>query len=455
MSESRNMQRSMKLLLSALLFTLAGFAWAHQESAVQAFSAGPPNSRTGAPGETTCAACHNAFALNSGPGMLKITGVPDTYEAGGEYIITISINQVNPPASVRYGFQVTAIDDRGRSAGLFGLTDTTATPGTQLRTALVNGNTRNYVAHTATGSATPTSMTEQREWSFRWAAPSSVVGRVTFYVAGNRANGAGTNQGDYIYTLSKSLTPAQPALTAISVSAATYNPATPLTPEGVVAVFGTQLATRTASAEDTDPNTPGIQLPTRLAGTSVRVRDAVGTERFAPLLFVSQTQVNYLIPVGTVPGVAVVSILDENFTVSGASIQIAGVGPGIFTFDSTGSGVANGYLIRQRGTVQTFESIAQLNGSVWSPLPIDLGPETDQLFLVLFGSGWRNRQTATSVTATIGSVAGEVLYAGPQGGFVGVDQVNIRIPRTVTSGNAEVELTVDGARSNRVLINFK
>jgi uncharacterized protein (TIGR03437 family) len=40
-------------------------------------------------------------------------------------------------------------------------------------------------------------------------------------------------------------------------------------------------------------------LPTELAG--VRVRDALGVERLAPLFFVSPSQINYLMPAGAAP----------------------------------------------------------------------------------------------------------------------------------------------------------
>ena len=49
-----------------------------------------------------------------------------------------------------------------------------------------------------------------------------------------------------------------------------------------------------------------------------------------------------------------------------------------------------------------------------------------------------------------------VEYAGVQGEFIGLDQVNVKLPRTLI-GRSEVEvmINVDGRLSNTVKINIK
>jgi len=88
--------------------------------------------------------------------------------------------------------------------------------------------------------------------------------------------------------------------------------------------------------------------------------------------------------------------------------------------------------------------------------PIELGPETDQVFLILFGTGVRWRSALTRVIATINGVSAEVLFAGQQG-FVGLDQINLRIPRSLKGVNRDVDvlLTVDGVAANTVKLNIK
>jgi uncharacterized protein (TIGR03437 family) len=83
-----------------------------------------------------------------------------------------------------------------------------------------------------------------------------------------------------------------------------------------------------------------------------------------------------------------------------------------------------------------------------------MGDATDQLYLLLFGTGFRNHSSA--VTATIGGTSANVLYAGAQGTFAGLDQANVRVPSTLAgSGGVNVVLTVDGKTANTVTINVK
>jgi uncharacterized protein (TIGR03437 family) len=86
-------------------------------------------------------------------------------------------------------------------------------------------------------------------------------------------------------------------------------------------------------------------------------------------------------------------------------------------------------------------------------VPINLGPESDRVFLVLFGTGLRK---AANVTATIGGVViTEGIFSGAQSQFAGLDQVNIPLPRTLIGrGVVDVVLTVDGQPSNVVQINI-
>ncbi len=75
------------------------------------------------------------------------------------------------------------------------------------------------------------------------------------------------------------------------------------------------------------------------------------------------------------------------------------------------------------------------------------------MVLLLFGTGFRGRSGA--VRATIGGENAEVLFAGPQGDFVGLDQINVRLPRSLSGrGGVTVTLTVDGKTANSVTIRI-
>ena len=50
----------------------------------------------------------------------------------------------------------------------------------------------------------------------------------------------------------------------------------------------------------------------------------------------------------------------------------------------------------------------------------------------------------------------EVLYVGTQGGFVGLDQANLRLPRSLLGrGEVNVALSVDGIFANVVTVSVK
>ena len=107
---------------------------------------------------------------------------------------------------------------------------------------------------------------------------------------------------------------------------------------------------------------------------------------------------------------------------------------------------------------QQFEPVArfdqQQNQVV--PIPIDFGRPTDQLFLIMYGAGVRFASSLANVTMQIGGATAQVLYAGPQGGFVGLDQLNVALPRALAGrGTVDIALMVDRQAANIVQATFK
>jgi uncharacterized protein (TIGR03437 family) len=74
----------------------------------------------------------------------------------------------------------------------------------------------------------------------------------------------------------------------------------------------------------------------------------------------------------------------------------------------------------------------------------------------LYGTGIRGRGRLDSAACTVGGAAAPVLYAGPQGGFAGLDQVNVLLPRSLRgSGSVAVRLSVDGLAANPLELNIR
>ncbi len=253
-------------------------------------------------------------------------------------------------------------------------------------------------------------------------------------------------------------TPGSVTIGVANVSAASFA-AGELAADQIVAGFGSTLATMTAFGTDTDPVAPGIQLPTSLEGTTVSVRDSLGVSRLAPLFFVSFGQVNYLMPSGTALGPATVTVTNGGGLMSIGNVTIVTVAPGIFTVNSSGSGLPAALALRFRGTAQSFEPIVRFDTALnaFVPVPIDLGPDGDQVFLLLFGTGWRGATGAQNNSVTINGVdATPGLFLGPQGSLVGLDQANVLIPRSLAgSGDVGLVLTAAGKNSNMIRITIQ
>ncbi|MFN0124735.1 MAG: hypothetical protein ACKV2V_29885, partial [Blastocatellia bacterium] len=262
------------------------------------------------------------------------------------------------------------------------------------------------------------------------------------------------NSGGGVDMFLTKINPNQNVAAFVTVSAASYR-ADQLAPEAIVAGFGVSLSTGPFEGTDTDPNTDGIQLPTTLGGTTVNVRDSNGVTRPAPLFFVSPGQINYQMPTGTASGRASITVNGAGAAILGAGVvNMAATGPGLFTANALGSGAPAGYAIRVKTNgQQTFESIA----SGATPIEIDMGPAGEQIFLVLFGTGIRGRLAQGNVQVSYFSgstfvAASGVEFADRQGFLIGLDQINLILPRTLVGrGELDVVIRVAGATSTEDL----
>jgi uncharacterized protein (TIGR03437 family) len=89
-------------------------------------------------------------------------------------------------------------------------------------------------------------------------------------------------------------------------------------------------------------------------------------------------------------------------------------------------------------------------------MPLRASAADEQVFLVLFGSGWRGHGNLNEVKACSSGGLLPVEYAGSQGGFAVLDQINLRLPSTLSvRGEQEVIITVADRAANPVKINLK
>ncbi|MFN0120104.1 MAG: MBG domain-containing protein [Blastocatellia bacterium] len=225
--------------------------------------------------------------------------------------------------------------------------------------------------------------------------------------------------------------------------------------DSIVAGFSLGLTNLSESATTTP-------LPQTLAGLQVKFRDVAGAEYFAALIYASGTQVNFVVPRNLRTGTAIVRVYNGEIEVAASSIEIVNVTPSIYSANASGVGPAAALLLRARSNgTQLYEATFSYdNGtSQFVNRTIDLsgpgGGLTEEVYLILFGTGFRNLSNAGSVRVTLGTIDGEVVYAGAQPDFVGLDQINVKLPASLAgAGVVTVTVTIDGVTANTTQLRF-
>lgn len=214
-----------------------------------------------------------------------------------------------------------------------------------------------------------------------------------------------------------------------------------LAADSMVAAFGANLAVRTVQNDV-------LPLPIDLAGTKVTVNGVP-----APLFFVSAGQINLAIPASVEPGPATIIASNPNGSYALGVVEIVPSAPALFSADSTGTGDA--------AAQATPDGITYQN----SPFDVTVGGKPN--ILVMYGTGIRHavaadpndgNGVAEACNVTIGGLPATVLYAGAQGVFFGLDQMNVILPQGLAgSGPRRVEIvvSVNGVEANRVTIAIK
>ena|GEM_PF-1139661 len=230
-----------------------------------------------------------------------------------------------------------------------------------------------------------------------------------------------------------------------AVSAAAYR-GEGLAADSLASLFGVQIASR-------DQLAVNLPLPLQLAGRRVQVTDSQSVRREAKLLFVSPSQINFLVPADVAEGTARIDVVDGfRIPLASGRTQIRRVAPALFSADASGSGVAAALWVEtdERGRQTVAPAFACESGRcVERRLRSSAGAA-----LVLFGSGIRGRAELSAVRVLFGSRPGRVLYAGDQSQFEGLDQINVEPPPDL-AGAVDVVVQIDGLTSNAVRVMFE
>ncbi|MBN8730189.1 MAG: hypothetical protein J0L64_06570 [Acidobacteria bacterium] len=202
----------------------------------------------------------------------------------------------------------------------------------------------------------------------------------------------------------------------------------------------------------------GLSAEAGASQSSLTLIDASGAGHTPVVLYASGNQLNIVVPADIVSGPATLVAERGEGTLAYGRVNIQLVAPGIFSAGSGGRGPAAALVrvVRPDGTQESHLAAECKADGECRAIPIALGPEGSVAVLELYGTGIRGRSALHGVTCTIGDTAVPVLYAGAQGGFTGLDQVNVQLPRSLSdSGLLNVQLSVDGLAANPVQVSIR
>lgn len=173
--------------------------------------------------------------------------------------------------------------------------------------------------------------------------------------------------------------------------------------------------------------------------------------REAPVFYADSRQINFQIPAETEEGPASFLVLVDDVPSDLVTTQVGGLAPGIFPIEEAIAGPNRGAIQNQDFTLNT---------------PTNPAAPSSVLIVYMTGMGELNPPLATgepastsphslvvgSVEATVGGLPAVVEFAGGSPGFVGLVQVNVKLP-ALPAGEHEIVITVDGIEANRVQVS--
>jgi hypothetical protein len=137
--------------------------------------------------------------LNNPRRELSIEGIPENYQPGKTYPLTL---RFSPPAESA-GFELSVRFSEGDRAGAQAGRLSGAGDWVKIIIGRVDGSKISETsASNATQYAVQTAARNQAGWTVHWTAPDPAHGQVVFHVAANAGNGDDSPFGDFIYTTS-------------------------------------------------------------------------------------------------------------------------------------------------------------------------------------------------------------------------------------------------------------
>jgi uncharacterized protein (TIGR03437 family) len=214
------------------------------------------------------------------------------------------------------------------------------------------------------------------------------------------------------------------------VNASDYAPG-PFAPNSIVSIFGVELSYRVEGLTTHD------RLPDNLADVRVYVANYP-----VPLIYVSPTQINFVVPSNQTPGKVLVRVSRQGLTGPEVAITVVDAAPQLFKFK-------DGYVIAQ-------------HGADYSLVTAD-SPAKPGEVIVFYASGlgrtspnpapFEIQQTSSKVAGELNlSLDGiavnpaDIWYAGLTPGIAGVYQINLKLS-DILGADSEIRASMAGQTS--------
>jgi len=211
------------------------------------------------------------------------------------------------------------------------------------------------------------------------------------------------------------------------VNAASFRPG--LAPGAIATIYG-------ASLSESGAMTARTPWPDTLANVQVFLQG-----RVVPLLYVSDSQINFLAPMDLPQGSADLVVATASGRSAAIPVPVSAVAPGIFFDTATSFGA-----VLNAGTFETTHTSPAPRGGYIEIYCTGLGAVRNSGALM---------ETLTLPEVHVGSTKAQVIYSGLAPGYQGLYQVNVQVPEAVAAGRQTLSITINGVRSNEVAITLR
>ncbi len=217
-----------------------------------------------------------------------------------------------------------------------------------------------------------------------------------------------------------------------------------LAPGALASLYGTSISSQTIVNQAATP-------PSNLGGVSLQLRDSSGRIASAGLLYVSATQINFLVPDNLSAGAATLTINLAGRPPIQTSVDLRASAPGLFTMN--GIRLAAGVMVIRNTEGETSQQdLFDCSSGLCRERTIRLPGNLEAAVLVLYGTGFKN--IGNLAAAQVNTSPASILYAGPQGQFPGLDQLNILwLPQW--RGRFNLILSAGSSSSNTVELSIE